>query len=207
MDKTAHTNVMGKKDLASGEPLALDTIFRIFSMTKPVTGVAMAILHDEGRWRMDDPIAKHLPEFEGVRVFDGLDEAGKPKTVAANHPPTMRELMTHSAGLSYGFNQEDPLDQLYQAAQVWQSASLAEFSGKVAALPLAYQPGSKWPLQHVDGRPGGDDRAADRHERAGLLPHPHLRAAGHGRHRLPHPAGEAGAPRDASIAGRRPRTA
>jgi len=141
--KTVHTNAMGKKDLATGEPLALDTIFRIFSMTKPVTGTAMMVLHDEGRWSPDDAIEKHLPEFKGVRVFDGMGPGG-PKTVAANHPPTMRELMTHSAGLSYGFNQEDPLDQLYQAAQVWQSGSLAEFSRKLASLPLAYQPGSKW---------------------------------------------------------------
>ena len=142
--KTVHTSVMGKQDLASGEPLALDTIFRIFSMTKPVTGVAMAILHDEGRWRMDDPIARHLPEFEGVRVFDGLDGAGEPKTVAAEHAPTMRNLMTHTAGFTYGFNTQDPLDKLYQDAGVWRSGSLAEFSHKLAGLPLAYQPGTKW---------------------------------------------------------------
>ncbi|HLY79670.1 MAG TPA: serine hydrolase domain-containing protein [Caulobacteraceae bacterium] len=142
--KTVHTSVIGKKDLASGEPLALDTIFRIFSMTKPVTGVAMSILWDEGKWSPDDPIAKHLPSFADVRVFDGLDEKGEAKTVAPDHAPTMRELMTHTAGLSYGFNQQDPLDKLYQAKQVWQSASLAEFADKVASLPLAYQPGSKW---------------------------------------------------------------
>ena len=142
--KTVHTSVIGKKDLASGEPLALDTIFRIFSMTKPVTGVAMGILWDEGLWSPDDPIAKHLPSFADVRVFDGLDENGEAKTVPPNHAPTMRELMTHTAGLSYGFNQQDPLDKLYQAKQVWQSASLAEFADKVASLPLAYQPGSKW---------------------------------------------------------------
>ena len=142
--KTVHTSVIGKKDLESGEPLALDTIFRIFSMTKPVTGVAMSILWDEGLWSPDDPIAKHLPSFANVRVFDGLDEAGAAKTVAPDHAPTMRELMTHTAGLSYGFNQQDPLDKLYQAKQVWQSASLAEFADKVASLPLAYQPGSKW---------------------------------------------------------------
>ncbi len=142
--KTVHTSVIGKKDLASGEPLALDTIFRIFSMTKPVTGVAMSILWDEGLWSPDDPIAKHLPAFEGVRVFDGLDEKGEAKTVAPEHAPTMRELMTHTAGLSYGFNPQEPLDKLYQAKQVWQSASLAEFADKVASLPLAYQPGSKW---------------------------------------------------------------
>jgi CubicO group peptidase (beta-lactamase class C family) len=142
--KTAHTSVIGKKDLASGEPLALDTIFRIFSMTKPVTGVAMGILWDEGLWSPDDPIAKHLPAFADVRVFDGLDKHGAAKTVAPQHPPTMRELMTHTAGLSYGFNPQEPLDKLYQAKQVWQSASLAEFADKVASLPLAYQPGSKW---------------------------------------------------------------
>jgi CubicO group peptidase (beta-lactamase class C family) len=64
--------------------------------------------------------------------------------VAADHPPTLAELLTHTAGLSYGFNQLDPLDALYQRAQVWQSANLAEFSERVGALPLAYQPGSKW---------------------------------------------------------------
>ena len=142
--KTVHTSVMGKKDLASGEPLALDTIFRIFSMTKPITGVAMSILWDEGLWSPDDAIAKHLPAFEGVRVFDGLDAEGKAKTVAPDHAPTMRELMTHTAGLSYGFNPQEPLDKLYQTAQVWQSPSLAVFADKVASLPLAYQPGSKW---------------------------------------------------------------
>jgi CubicO group peptidase (beta-lactamase class C family) len=142
--KTVHTSVMGQKDLASGEPLALDTIFRIFSMTKPVTGVAMSILFDQGLWSPDDPIAKHLPAFEGVRVFDGVDESGAARTVAAGHAPTMRELMTHTAGLSYGFDPQNSLDKLYQAKQVWQSASLAQFADKVASLPLAYQPGSKW---------------------------------------------------------------
>ncbi|HZZ89056.1 MAG TPA: serine hydrolase domain-containing protein [Caulobacteraceae bacterium] len=142
--KTVHTSVLGKKDLASGEPLALDTIFRIFSMTKPVTAVAMAILYDEGRWSLDDPVSKHLPAFANVGVFDGLDDAGNPKTIEPDHAPTMRELMTHTAGLSYGFNPAEPLDKLYQAKQVWQSASLAEFAEKVASLPLAYQPGTKW---------------------------------------------------------------
>ncbi|HEY2707712.1 MAG TPA: serine hydrolase domain-containing protein [Caulobacteraceae bacterium] len=142
--KTVHTSVMGKKDLASGEPLALDTIFRIFSMTKPVTAVAMSILFDEGKWSPDDLIETHIPAFKGVRVFDGVDDKGATKTVPAESPPTMRQLMTHTAGLQYGFNPQDPLDKLYQAAKVWQSASLAEFADKVAGLPLGYQPGSKW---------------------------------------------------------------
>jgi len=142
--KTVHTSAFGAKDLEAGEPADMDTIFRIFSMTKPVTGVAMSILWDEGKWSPDDPIAKHLPEFEDVRVWDGLGAGGAPRTVAPDHAPTLRELLTHTAGLSYGFNQEDPLDKLYQAQQIWQSGSLAEFSQKIAGLPLAYQPGSQW---------------------------------------------------------------
>jgi CubicO group peptidase (beta-lactamase class C family) len=142
--KTVHANVAGKKDLDTGEPLRFDTIFRIFSMTKPVTGVAMSIAYDEGYWRPDDRIDQHLGAFGKAGVFAGLDAAGKPKTIPVSEPPTMRQLMTHTAGLRYGFDQTDPLDQLYQAAQVWQSESLAEFADKVAALPLAYEPGSKW---------------------------------------------------------------
>jgi len=142
--KVVHQSALGMKDIAAGEPLATDTIFRIFSMTKPVTGTAMSILRGEGRWAPEDPIAKHLPEFEGVRVFDGLAAGGSPKTVAANHAPTMRELMTHTAGLSYGFNPDDPVDKLYIDAKVWGGDSLADFARRVAALPLAYQPGSKW---------------------------------------------------------------
>jgi len=142
--RVVHTNAMGAKDMASGEPLMTDTIFRIFSMTKPVTGAAMMVLHDQGLWSPDDAIAKHLPEFAGVKVFAGLDDAGKPRLEAADHAPTLRELMTHTAGLSYGFDQTNPLDVLYREADVWQSGSLAEMARRVGGLPLAYQPGSKW---------------------------------------------------------------
>jgi CubicO group peptidase (beta-lactamase class C family) len=142
--KLVHFNTLGKKDIATGEPMATDTLFRIYSMTKPVTAVAMMILHDRGLWSPDDPIARHLPEFEGAQVFAGLDDQGQPRTVAPVHAPTMRELMTHTAGLSYGFDPTDPVDKLYQAAQVWRSGSLEEISRKLAGLPLAYQPGTKW---------------------------------------------------------------
>jgi CubicO group peptidase (beta-lactamase class C family) len=142
--RVVHTNAMGAKDMASGEVLRTDTIFRIFSMTKPVTGAAMMILHDAGLWSPDDAIAKHLPEFAAVKVFAGLDAAGKPQLEEPDHAPTLRELLTHTAGLSYGFDQTNPLDVLYREADVWQSGSLAEMSRRVGGLPLAYQPGSKW---------------------------------------------------------------
>ncbi len=142
--RVVHTNAMGRKDLATGEPLSFDTLFRIYSMTKPVTGVAMMILHDQGLWRPDDPIARHLPEFERVKVFAGLNASGEPILDDPDHPPTLLELLTHTAGLSYGFDPESRVDRLYQGAKVWSSASLAEMAAKVAHLPLNYQPGTKW---------------------------------------------------------------
>jgi CubicO group peptidase (beta-lactamase class C family) len=141
--RVARRSVLGLDNLARRTPLKEDTIFRIFSMTKPVTAVAMMILRDEGRWHPDDPIAKHLPAFANVRVFDGIDANGAVKTVAANHAPTMRELMTHTAGLSYGATQE-PYDQPYRDAQLWRAESLGDFAARAGRLPLCYQPGEKW---------------------------------------------------------------
>jgi CubicO group peptidase (beta-lactamase class C family) len=133
--KVVRRSAMGLKDLETGEPLAHDTIFRIYSMTKPVTAVAMMILHDRGLWSPDDPIAKHLPEFANVTVIGGA---------APDHAPTMRELMTHTAGLGYGFDPNDPTDAAYIAAGVWQAETLAEMTARLATAPLAYQPGSRW---------------------------------------------------------------
>lgn len=142
--KVVHTSTLGHKDLATGEPMALDTMFRIFSMTKPVTALAMMILHDRGLWSPDDPIAKHLPAFEGARVFGGLDSTGAPILLAADHPPTLRELLTHTAGLTYGREPMGGLEALYEAADVWRSPNLSEMAARLGALPLAYQPGTKW---------------------------------------------------------------
>jgi CubicO group peptidase (beta-lactamase class C family) len=141
--KVARRSVLGLDNVERRTSLKLDTIFRIYSMTKPVTAVAMMILHDRGLWRPEDPIAKHLPEFAGARVFAGLDDSGEAIAVPADHAPTMRELMTHTAGLSYGAS-EEPYDTPYKKAHVWSADSMAEFSQRVARLPLCYQPGSKW---------------------------------------------------------------
>ncbi len=142
--KVAHVSALGKKDIASGEAMAADTLFRIFSMTKPVTAVAMMILHDQGLWSPDDPIARHLPEFADVKVFGGVNAAGSATLHEPDHPPTLRELLTHTAGLIYGFDPAGDLDKLYQAADVWGAADLAEMSRRMAGLPLAFQPGTRW---------------------------------------------------------------
>jgi len=142
--KVAHISTLGKKDLATGEPMAADTMFRIFSMTKPVTAVAMMVLHDQGLWSPDDPIDKHLPEFANVKVFGGMDAAGAVTLHDPDHAPTLRELLTHTAGLIYGRVPMDGLETLYEAADIWRSAGLAEMAAKLGGLPLAYQPGTKW---------------------------------------------------------------
>jgi CubicO group peptidase (beta-lactamase class C family) len=145
--RIVHLNAMGLKDRERGEPMAPDTLFRIFSMTKPVTAVAMMILYDRGLWRPEDPIAKHLPEFAGVQVFAGLDAHDRPILVPPDHPPTMHELMTHTAGFAYGIGiapNPDPVERLYVAAEVLKSRSAGEMVRRLAAQPLAYQPGSKW---------------------------------------------------------------
>lgn len=142
--RLVHLHAMGERDIASHAPLEADTLFRIFSMTKPVTGVAMMILYDEGLWTPDDPIHAHLPEFADVRVFAGVDEDGVPILVAPDHAPTMRELMTHTAGLIYGIDGIDPVSALYREARLLEASDLADMSRRMAALPLAYQPGSEW---------------------------------------------------------------
>ncbi len=136
--KVARRSVLGLNNIAATTPLQEDTIFRIFSMTKPVTAVAMMILHDEGRWRPEDPIATHLPVFKDVTVFEAPGKSAAPK-----HAPTMRELMTHTAGLSYGGSPE-PFDQPLKDARIWHAPNLGEFAARIAAAPLAYQPGEKW---------------------------------------------------------------
>ena len=135
--KIVHRSVAGVKDLATKAPLTADTIFRIFSMTKPITAVAMMILFERGLWSPDDPIAKHLPEFANVKGPDGA---------APDHAPTMRELMTHTAGFAYGIGPgpHDEADKSYIAAKIWAADDLADFARRLAALPLAYQPGSKF---------------------------------------------------------------
>ena len=135
--KIIHRSAQGFKDLASGEKLSFDSIFRIYSMTKPVTAAAMMILYDKGLWSPDDPIAKHLPEFADVKG---------PRGSALDHPPTLRELMTHTAGFGYGIGlgPHDTVDTAYIEGGVWQAENLAEMARRIAAAPLAYQPGKRW---------------------------------------------------------------
>jgi CubicO group peptidase (beta-lactamase class C family) len=142
--KVVEERTYGKKDIASGAPMTRDTIFRIFSMTKPVTGVAMMILYEEGKWHPLDPVSKYIPEFAHLKVFKGVDQSGRMILGDPVHPPTMHELMTHTAGFTYGFFGDTLVDKMYLDQHVWQSQSLQEMIDKLAKIPLLYQPGTHW---------------------------------------------------------------
>jgi CubicO group peptidase (beta-lactamase class C family) len=142
--KVVDLKAYGKKDLAGGAPMTTDTIFRVFSMTKVVTGVAMMILYEQGKWNPQDPISKYIPEFAHLKVFKGVDVNGKMIVEDPVHPPTMHELMSHTAGFSYGLFGDGPVDKAYQSAGVMASKNLQEMINKLANIPLLYQPGTKW---------------------------------------------------------------
>jgi CubicO group peptidase (beta-lactamase class C family) len=142
--KVVHFRAFGKKDLASGAPMEKGTIFRIFSMSKPITSTAMMILYEEGKWNPEDPISNYIPEFAHLKVFKGVDNTGKMILEDPIHPPTMRELMTHTAGFTYGFGATDLVDKMYQDQHVLESHTLQEMIDKLARIPLLYQPGTRW---------------------------------------------------------------
>ncbi|MGH9430276.1 MAG: serine hydrolase domain-containing protein [Terriglobia bacterium] len=142
--KVVHFRAFGKKDLGSGAPIEKDTIFRIFSMSKPITSTAMMILYEEGKWNPEARISDYIPEFAHLKVFKGFDYNGNMILEDPIHPPTMRELMTHTAGFTYGFTPNDPVDKMYRDQHVLQSANLQDMIDKLAKIPLLYQPGTRW---------------------------------------------------------------
>ncbi|WP_293681112.1 serine hydrolase [uncultured Phenylobacterium sp.] len=142
--KVVQFKTYGKRSLASGAPMTEDTIFRIYSMSKPVTGVAMMILFEEGKWRLDDPVTRFVPEFKNLRVMTGTDSAGKPILADMKRPPTMREIMSHTAGFGYGLGDEHPVDKLYREKEILGSKGLKQMIDRTATIPLMYQPGTSW---------------------------------------------------------------
>src|SRR3569832_1442054 len=121
------------------DPVTRDTIFRMYSQTKPLTGVAMMILYEKGLWKLDDPVTKFIPEFAHLKV---LGDDGK--EVDAVRPPNMRELMTHTAGFGYGLKTGNPVDDAFRDQKVLASHGLKEMIDKIATIPLLFQPGTKW---------------------------------------------------------------
>jgi CubicO group peptidase (beta-lactamase class C family) len=134
----------GYRNLATQAPMSRDTIFRLYSMSKPITGVAMMMLFEEGRWRLDDPVTRYVPEFKALKVTTGKDPDGHLVLEDPKRPPTMRQLMSHTAGFGYGLADEHPVDKLYREKRVLGANGLADMIARTAEIPLMYQPGTRW---------------------------------------------------------------
>jgi CubicO group peptidase (beta-lactamase class C family) len=142
--KVVEFNTYGQADLANQRPMNKDAIFRIYSMTKPMVGVAMMMLFEEGKWQLDDPVTKFIPEFKNLRVLSGPDVQGRMTTEPARRPPTMREVMSHTAGFAYGLDSASPVDRMYIEKKVLPATSQQQMIERMADLPLKYQPGTNW---------------------------------------------------------------
>ena len=144
-NKIVHFESVGYRDLEAQAPMSNDAIFRIYSMSKPVTGVALMILYEEGKFRLADPVEKYLPELKDLQVFAGTDENGNIITEPQNHKMTIRELMSHTGGLSYGIFAASPVDTKYVEADLLNTNNtLQEFTSRLGKIPLKHQPGSAW---------------------------------------------------------------
>ena len=142
--KIIEFDAVGKRNIAAALPMQKDTIFRIYSMSKPITGVAMMMLFEEGKWQLDDPVAKYIPEFADLKVYSA-DADGNMVLKEQIHPVTMRQLMSHTGGFTYGYFSNTPVDKLQRDAEVLDiDNTMEEFIKRVAKLPLNAQPGSEW---------------------------------------------------------------
>jgi CubicO group peptidase (beta-lactamase class C family) len=139
--KVAYLETFGKSNISTGEPMARDAIFRIHSMSKPITTAAALVLYDDGKFKLDEPVSRYLPEFKGLRVHAGKAD----ETVECTREMTIRDLMRHTAGLTYGMPNGTPVDRMYIAKGIDGSGlSLAEMVAALGKLRLQDQPGTRF---------------------------------------------------------------
>ena len=142
--KVVDFRTYGHRDIEAGALMEEDAIFRIYSMSKPITGVALMTLYEEGKFRLSDPVQRHIPEFTDLKVAASWGEDG-PVLEDADHPMTIRELMSHTAGLAYGIGSPGPTDSLYASEGVLsRQQTLKDMIVKLGAMPLRHQPGTRW---------------------------------------------------------------
>jgi CubicO group peptidase (beta-lactamase class C family) len=134
-----HFENYGTLDMNSGAPIEKDSLFRIYSMSKPITTVAAMMLYEEGKFQITDPVSKFLPEFANLKV---MDEGGS--MVAPERVMTMQMLMSHTAGLTYGVFGDTLVDRQYRDAEILSNTDLAEMTSRLGEIPLQYQPGTRF---------------------------------------------------------------
>jgi CubicO group peptidase (beta-lactamase class C family) len=142
--KLASFGTFGHRDIEAGATMAPDTIFRIYSMSKPITGVALMILYEEGKFRLSDPVSRYIPEFANLQVA-ASSGPGPLRLEKLSHPITIRELMSHTAGFSYGLFSQSPVDAMYVEKRVLAyDGTLRDMITRLAGIPLRQQPGTMW---------------------------------------------------------------
>ncbi len=168
--KVVHTDAVGTLDVGTGDAAQMDSIFRIFSMTKPIVGVAMMMLHEEGKFQLNDPVAKYIPGFADLKVFttENADGTMEVEDVERGKRITIRDLMKHTAGLGYTLNPRHPVTKAFQANSVLDpNASLQTMIDKLVQVPLIAQPQTMWAyssavdvqgylVEQLSGQPLGD---------------------------------------------------
>jgi len=138
--KIVHFETIGMRDVENEKPVEADTIFRIYSMSKPITSVAVMILYQDGHFQLDDPVEKYLPDFKDMKVFN----EEQTETHDAQNKMTIKHLLTHTSGLTYGWGNK-PIDKLYGELKVFRrGSSLKDMAEKLAKIPLLHEPGEKW---------------------------------------------------------------
>jgi len=145
--QVVHLDTYGQRDLESGAPVELDTLFRVYSMTKAVTTVAAMMLYEQGAFELKDPVARFIPSFAEQRVYRAGSSLN-PQTEAVTEPMAVWHLMTHTSGLTYGFHHSHPVDAMYRTAGFeWGNppgADLQACCDLWAGQPLLFQPGREW---------------------------------------------------------------
>lgn len=144
--RVAYTDAWGMRDVEAGDPMEEDDIFRIYSMTKPITSVAVMMLYEEGRFFLNDPVGRYLPELSGRPVARLSEaEAGEElPTDPARRAVTIRDLLRHTSGLTYGLFSNTPVDQMYRERGVLEQPTLEDMVAELGSIPLAFQPGTRW---------------------------------------------------------------
>lgn len=143
--RTVYDEAWGYRDLATKAPLTDDTIYHIYSMTKPITSVAVMILFEEGKLLLHEPIAKYIPELAGLKVYDPVNGKGNPPVRAASRQPTVRDVMMHTAGFTYGFFDPTPVGAMYRKAGIGApTKDLQGFVEDLGKMPLRSDPGALW---------------------------------------------------------------
>jgi CubicO group peptidase (beta-lactamase class C family) len=136
---------LGMANVEENIPVTDETLFRIFSMTKPIVGVAMMMLYEEGQYSLADPLSKHIPEFAELRVYAGEDDEGNMTLEPMQREPTIHDLLQHTAGFTYGIFGDSAVDKEYIEKDVPDyDQTMDEFIEKIASIPLLFQPGSRW---------------------------------------------------------------